>query len=129
MVVSLSACIQSFRNAIKKKDQTFVSPRSQKILAVLFFLQKHGIIRRIQYIQKNFVLVTLQQSLSYSVFLRGITLFPTCENRYIPSINLNRLVSLQKTRLFIVSTPLGLLSGNQACNKNVGGVLLGWVDF
>lgn len=119
-----SSFIQAFKNAIKKKEQTFICPRSQSILIYLFFLQKNLLIRRITFTHKTYVLVELKYSKFKQSLIKDIMIKSVKEQHFVNCAWLRNFSHKHTNSILIISTVRGFLTHKQALFHNLGGVLI-----
>lgn len=117
--------INTFKqNCLAKKKYYYFNNINKKTSNILYKFIELGLIKNIQYINKNYIKI-------YPTYVNEQIIFKNLKILYKPSnkknINIKTLQKIKKYKhncFIIMLTPKGLLTNIEALNNNTGGILL-----
>ena len=123
----LADSITRILNSTRNNQPEVILTKSHQIITILTLLRKHGYVRNFN-VEKSFIRVTLKYSKDQSVITNI---------KYYSPLNVNNTVSFKQLKylieqkpclsglsLFILSTPLGIISDYDCLKNRIGGKLL-----
>lgn len=116
--------ISTLNFGIKQKKSKIKVLNSKIVRALLKLFIQEGFIWGYSHLNKTYLLVILKKISQFSTWLNIQNYKLNTKNKYISWLNLKKIIQINPTTLFILSTKNGFLNQKQTLKKKIGGKLL-----
>jgi ribosomal protein S8 len=126
----LASLIGKINFGLKHKKYSIVEKKSKVIINILKILFKQNIIKNYYLLNNNYFIIFLKYKINNFSLIKKINIVSKPGKKiYISNYKLKSLLYKNYFNFYILSTSLGILDGETALNKNLGGELLLKITF